>query len=95
MITHIAMWKFEDGCDGQKKEFIDGLNALMGVIPQIRYIRAYESCNPANDFNVVLDVKFDSLADLAVYQKDPRHLAVAAIGKEHRVARASIDYAEA
>lgn len=94
MITHVAMWKFEEGTKELRRQFIDGLNALNGVIPQIRNIKAYESCNEANDFNAVLLVQFDSLADLALYQKDPRHLAVAQIGKEHRVSRASIDYEE-
>lgn len=94
MITHVAMWKFDDGSDDLRRQFIDGLNALDGIIPQIRYIKAYESCNEANDFNAVLLVKFNSLADLSLYQKDPRHLAVAQIGKEHRVSRASIDYEE-
>ena len=61
MITHIVMWKFKEGTRKQAKEFLDGLQALDGVIPQIRSVETRLSCNPANTFDALLIVKFDSM----------------------------------
>ena len=36
MIRHIVMWKFKEGTEEQKKEFLAKLQALYGVIPQIK-----------------------------------------------------------
>ena len=35
MIKHIVMWKFKPGKEAEMNEFLDGLRALFGVIPQI------------------------------------------------------------
>ena len=92
MITHIVMWKFKEGTRKQAKEFLDGLQALDGVIPQIRSVETRLSCNPANTFDALLIVKFDSMEDLQAYQQDPRHLAAGALHKELRENRAAMDY---
>ncbi|MDY4444597.1 MAG: Dabb family protein [Butyricicoccus sp.] len=86
MITHIVMWKFKEGTRKQAKEFLDG------VIPQIRSVETRLSCNPANTFDALLIVKFDSMEDLQAYQQDPRHLAAGALHKELRENRAAMDY---
>ena len=36
MIKHIVMWKFKPGKEAEMNEFLDGLRALFGVIPQIK-----------------------------------------------------------
>ncbi|MCD8357392.1 MAG: Dabb family protein [Clostridia bacterium] len=94
MITHIVMWKFRDGTQAQAKQFLDGLQALDGVIPQIRYMETRLSCNEANTFNALLIVKFDSMEDLEAYKHDPRHLAAGKLHKELREDRAAMDYEE-
>ena len=36
MIKHIVMWKFKEGAEEQMKEFLAGLNALVGQIDVLR-----------------------------------------------------------
>lgn len=94
MITHIVMWKFRGGEETAMYQFLDGLKALNGVIPQIRYMDVKVSCNPENAYDAVLVSKFDSLADLEAYKVDPRHVAVSQLCKAIREERAAIDYEE-
>ena len=50
-----------------------------------------ESCNAENAYDAVLIAEFDSLADLAAYKADPRHVAASALCKSIRLARSAID----
>lgn len=92
MITHIVMWKFKPGEEENMHKFLDGLQALNGVIPQIRGMEIHVSCNENNAYDAVLISKFDSLEDLEQYKTDPRHVAVAQLCKAIRVDRAAIDF---
>ena len=92
MVTHIVMWKFKAGEEARMHQFLDGLQALNGVIPQIRSMEVQVSCNESNAYNAVLISKFDSLDDLELYKNDPRHVAVAQLCKEIREDRAAIDF---
>lgn len=94
MITHIVMWKFREGEQGNMHRFLDGLRALDGVIPQIRSMQVRVSCNEANAYDAVLISKFDSLDDLERYKNDPRHVAVSQLCKSIRETRAAIDFEE-
>ena len=94
MITHIVMWRFKGSEETAMYEFLNGLKALNGVIPQIKYMDVKVSCNPANEFDAVLISKFDSLEDLEAYKVDPRHVAVSQLCKSIREARAAIDFEE-
>ena len=92
MVTHIVMWKFKTGEEARMHQFLDGLQSLNGVIPQIRSMEVQVSCNESNAYNAVLISKFDSLDDLELYKNDPRHVAVAQLCKEIREDRAAIDF---
>ena len=37
MIKHIVMWKFKDGEKENMKKFLEGLNSLKNIIPEIKY----------------------------------------------------------
>ena len=35
MIRHIVMWKFRPGTEAEQEQFLSGLRALQGVVPQL------------------------------------------------------------
>ncbi|MDO5785139.1 MAG: Dabb family protein [Eubacteriales bacterium] len=92
MVTHIVMWKFKTGEEENMHQFLDGLQSLSGVIPQIRNMEVHVSCNENNAYDAVLISRFDSLDDLEIYKNDPRHVAVAQLCKAIREDRAAIDF---
>ena len=53
MIKHIVMWKFKENENENKKKFLDGLKALNGVIPEIKYMEVKESVNEKNAFDEI------------------------------------------
>ena len=91
MIKHVVMWKFKPGTQAEQARFLEGLKGLYGVIPQIKAQEVGVNAGPGN-YDAALVSSFDSLEDLAAYQKDPRHVAVAAICKAIREDRAAVDY---
>lgn len=90
MIRHIVMWKFRE--DADPTDFLTGLSALNGQIPQIRHMELHPSAvkDAAYDWTLISD--FDSLEDLEIYKKDPRHVAVSGLCKAIRTARSAIDF---
>ncbi len=91
MIRHIVMWKFREGTEAQRDEFLTKLRALYGVIPQLRSCEVARSIGEGN-YDAVLVSEFDSMEDLASYQADPRHVAVSALCKSIRIDRVAVDY---
>ena len=91
MIKHIVLWKFAPDTTREQQEFFAALRALQGQIPQIRAMELKQSCNAENVYDAVLIAEFDSLADLAAYKADPRHVAASALCKSIRIARSAID----
>lgn len=89
MIQHIVMWKFREAAD--PTEFLTRLAALDGVIDCIRSMKVRRSAAENADFDAVLVAEFDTMADVEAYRTDPRHVAVAALCKDIRVARCAID----
>ena len=90
MIKHIVMWKFRPGTESQRDEFLAGLQALYGVIPQIKAQEIGKNIAPGN-YDAVLVSLFDSMADLETYKKDPRHVKVSALCKAIREDRVAVD----
>lgn len=91
MIKHVVMWKFKPGTEAEQARFLEGLRGLYGVIPQIKAQEVGVNAGPGN-YDAVLVSAFDSLEDLAAYQTDPRHVAVAEICKAIREDRVAVDY---
>ena len=91
MIKHIVMWKFKPGKEAEMNEFLDGLRALFGVIPQIKAQEVGVNCAPGNS-DAVLISTFDSLEDLAAYKSDPRHVAVSRLCRSIREDRVAVDW---
>ncbi len=91
MVKHIVLWKFRPGTEAEQKQFLDGLRGLYGVIPQIKEQEVGVNAGAGN-YDAALVSVFDSMEDLAAYQSDPRHVAVASICKAIREDRVAVDY---
>ena len=91
MIRHIVMWKFPPGTEAEQEEFLRGLQALQGVIPQLLRSEVGRNVAPGN-YDAVLVSEFRSLEDLEIYKDDPRHQAVSALCKSIREDRTAVDY---
>ena len=91
MIRHIVMWKFRPGTEREQEQFLSGLRALQGVIPQLVRSEVARNVAPGN-YDAVLVSEFRSLEDLEAYKNDPRHKAVSALCKSIREDRAAVDY---
>ena len=72
MIRHIVMWKFREGEEKNREKFLSGLQALDGVIPEIRHMEIHRSCKPGNPYDACLIADFDDLDALSRYKNDPR-----------------------
>ena len=91
MIRHIVMWKFREGTEAEQEQFLTGLAALQGAIPQLLKSEVKRNVAPGN-YDAVLVSEFESLETLQQYKDDPRHKAVSALCKSIRTARAALDY---
>ena len=91
MIRHIVMWKFRPGTEAEQEQFLSGLRALQGVIPQLLKSEVARNVAPGN-YDAVLVSEFRSLEDLDAYKNDPRHKAVSALCKSIREDRVAVDY---
>lgn len=72
MIRHIVLWKFRPGTETEREQFLSGLAALQGVIPELKASQVVRNVGEGN-YDAALISDFDSLEDLARYKADPRH----------------------
>ena len=91
MIRHIVMWKFRPGTEEEQEQFLMGLAALQGVIPQLLKSEVARNVGEGN-YDAVLVSEFESLEALDQYKNDPRHKAVSALCKSIRTDRVAVDY---
>ena len=92
MLKHVIMWKFRAGEEQTMRQFLDQLKALKGQIPQIVDLEVGIDCGGDGHFDAVLISTFRSKADLELYQKDPRHVAVSSLCKAIRTDRVAVDF---
>ena len=91
MIRHIVMWKFLPGTEEQQEQFLSGLAALQGVVPQLLKSEVVRGLGGDN-YDAALISEFESMEALEQYKVDPRHKAVSALCKSIRTDRAAVDY---
>ena len=91
MIRHIVMWKFRPGTEEEQEQFLTGLAALQGVIPQLLKSEVARNVGEGN-YDAVLVSEFESLEALDQYKNDPRHKAGSALCKSIRTDRVAVDY---
>jgi len=95
-MRHVVLWK-RNGADAaeraaQAAEVARRLNALEGVVPQLRSISAGpEAACPDVNWDAVLIAEFDSIADLEAYQVHPAHEEVVAYVRSVAAGRAAVD----
>ncbi|MBS6600172.1 MAG: Dabb family protein [Clostridium sp.] len=92
MIKHIVMWKFKENEEENMKLFLEGLNKLKGIIPEIKNMETGININPKNDYDAILISEFETMEDLEKYKNHPEHVKVSALCKEIRLDRQAIDY---
>ena len=91
MIRHIVMWKFRPGTEQEQEQFLTGLAALQGVIPQLLKSEVARNVGEGK-YDAVLVSVFESLEALEQYKNDSRHKAVSALCKSIRTDRVAVDY---
>ena len=92
MIKHIVMWKFKENEEENMKKFLEGLNSLKTIIPEIKYMETGININPKNEYNAILISEFETMEDLEKYKNHPEHIKVSNLCKAIRIDRQAIDY---
>ena len=97
MVQHIVMFKFRaDVPDALRTEaaaqFKAGIEALPAVIPFIREVKVGLNLNPAEQWDIGLTSRFDTLDDVKAYSVHPDHKAVASALMQHIAERACVDF---
>ena len=95
MVKHIVTFKLKGTTEERHAvacRFRDALLALPAKIDVIREMEVGINENPAEDWDVVLTVTVDTLADVKTYAVHPDHVAAAAIVGPYKEARACVDY---
>lgn len=82
MVKHMVMWKLRTFDTLQEREAAEarikaGLEALVGVIPGLRYAQVGKNFNPQG-YDLCLYTELDSREALEGYQQHPEHLKVRA-----------------
>lgn len=97
MLRHVVTWKLasEDAAERgeQAAEVARRLNALDGVVPQLRSISAgANSVYPEVNWDVTLVADFDSIEALEQYQVHPAHEEVVAYVRSVVSSRVAVDF---
>ncbi|WP_404435940.1 Dabb family protein [Microbacterium aerolatum] len=97
MIRHVVTWKLasEDAAErgAQAAEVARRLNALDGVVPQLRSISAGANSVYADvNWDVTLIADFDSVASLEEYQVHPAHEEAAAYIRSVVASRVAVNF---
>ena len=92
MIRHVIMWKFKEEEHEAMQQFLAGLQALNGVIPEIKRMEIGVNCKEGNNFDACLIADFEDFDALERYKKDPRHVAVSQLCKSIRESRGAVDF---
>ena len=73
-------------------KFLDGLNSLKDIIPEIKYMETGININPKNEYDAILISEFESFEDLDKYKKNSEHIKISELCKKIRLDRQAIDY---
>lgn len=99
MIKHIVFFNLANQAEGKTKAenaliIKEGLEKLMGVVPQLRKIEVgiNHPDTPQTNWDIVLYSEFDSVDDLNIYQEHPEHKKVGAYIGKVKTDRACVDY---
>lgn len=96
-IRHIVMWKVSATTNEEREqqylEIKSALEGLNGVIPEIKSLTVSRNMHKIGDnYDVVLDSVFDSIADVESYAAHPAHVEAGKVPKSYAVARGQVDF---
>lgn len=96
MVKHFVMWKlrqFDTPAERQAAEerIKSGLEALVGVVPGLRYAQVGKNFNPKG-LDLCLYTEFDDKAALDAYQTHPEHMKMREFIHTVIVDRAACDW---
>ena len=78
MIRHIVLFRVIEGTPTERlQEAVDRLEALVGVIPGLRSLKAGIDIGIEGNFDFGLVAELDDRAALEVFSADPTHMEVA------------------
>ena len=94
MLTHIVVWKYKPEVDeGQRREHVERLRALVGVIPEIQsFAVGRDVLHLPRSYHTGLVATFRDRAALDAYTVHPEHAAVADLGRSISEHVASVDF---
>ena len=97
MIQHIVMFRFRADVPEALRakaaaQFKAGIEALPAVVPFIREVNVGLNLNPAEQWDICLISRFDTLDDVKSYSVHPAHKAVASAQMQHIAERACVDF---
>lgn len=93
MITHIVLFRLKDRGRENIERAGDMLLTLKEAVPVVCSLEVgIDALRTERSYDIALTVRFDSWADLDVYQKHPAHVLVAGHIRDIRDAIAVVDY---
>lgn len=94
MLTHIVCWKYKpETNDSARHSHVAALEALVGVIPEIRsFSVGSDILHLQRSFDTGLVATFDDRDALDRYTEHPEHQRVAALGRELSQQTVSVDF---
>ncbi|MFC4069362.1 Dabb family protein [Actinoplanes subglobosus] len=94
MLVHVVLMKFSDAGDAAEAKL--RLEALVGVVPEIRSLRVHlDELSTEVSWHLHLATTHRDADDLRAYQAHPAHLELGAWLRPLLAARAVVDYTEA
>ena len=97
MLRHYVFLKYrEDTSDAHVTAFCERMLSLRGTIGEIRHLEiGRDELHDARSWDLVLIMKFASVAALRAYQRHPQHLALMAFNEPFVANVASVDFTSA
>ncbi|MER3431737.1 MAG: hypothetical protein C4324_11980 [Blastocatellia bacterium] len=94
MLIHIVCWKYKPQIpDSIRREHIRQLNSLAAVIPEVLELQAgADIIGLERSFDTGLFARFSDREALDVYTNHPKHLEIAAMGKQIAERVVSVDF---
>jgi len=93
MITHIVCFKLKDRSPESVEQTAQVLRDMEGKIEVLRHLEVgLDVLHSERSYDIALFTKFDSLADLQVYQVHPVHKKVIEHMNSVREASVSVDF---
>ncbi|HLW07782.1 MAG TPA: Dabb family protein [Marinilabiliaceae bacterium] len=97
MIKHIVLFQFKEDPDVNArtkalKKIKKSLEALRGVVPELKYIEIGINENANEKYDLSLISEFESWEDLNAYVVHPEHQKVSATIRQTMEQRACVDY---